>query len=429
MRLSLNIFYQNTENNEREKYFELKELAKRLAQYRLLAKAESIESVKNGLDRLIKQLAENISYLRTSRKSNSSRSFLFRLYSRDKMFSVKTEVEFHNRFLNKENRIKLLRYMRSNIQRARRDNRNSIHTHSIPNMSGQKQGKVWIESGIYLRAYKTKLSSQVFNEKKPKNTKNHIGVEIEFFIEEGVDSKEFAIAFAEAGLSENVTLKDDSSIKCDDNNGDTSHEVTVIDSEMKIHETIGKVCKILEYFNAKVNESCGLHIHIDARKRSPLLVLRRLLNAQKYLFKLVPHSRRNNQFCQLAPLSHSIEATSRYYAINPASYNKFKTIEVRLHSGTVNAEKIQNWIELITKIISHGVVKNSPKLESWLKAIGCCKNLTKFYSSRAKKFADSSSETEHAELPDDNEYECDNCGSHEGYCGDCERCHSCDRRA
>ena len=39
-----------------------------------------------------------------------------------------------------------------------------------------------------------------------------------------------------------------------------------------------------------------------------------------------------------------VEKLDRYCWLNPDAFNKYKTIEVRIHSGTINAKKINNWI-------------------------------------------------------------------------------------
>ena len=41
----------------------------------------------------------------------------------------------------------------------------------------------------------------------------------------------------------------------------------------------------------------------------------------------------------------------RYYMINGTALKKYKTIEVRLHSGTTNFNKIKNWVELLKGIV------------------------------------------------------------------------------
>lgn len=347
-----------------------------------------------------------------------------------KGLEVSGNMNFDKRFLHADDRKYLIKQIRKSISEARQERRLSIFkVRILEDVRGSKQGHVWTEPGIFLRAYKAKLSTKIFKSKKPTSKKNHIGVEIEFYTDDNNSSKDIAKLFAEANLTDNVTLKDDGSIRCEDY--ENSHEVAIIDREDRIQETIAKVCEVLSSIDAKVNSTCGLHIHLDARNRNPELIFKRLLNAQKYLFQLVPSSRRNNTYCRPAELTHSFEASERYYAINPAAYKKFKTIEVRLHSGTVNATKISRWIELLLHVINHGIVKGKPKLSCWLKSLGCSKNLIEFYTDRAKKFSTSSNEPEHEDLPSerDDDNSCGDCGEDSGMCSECDRCHSCGQAA
>jgi hypothetical protein len=58
------------------------------------------------------------------------------------------------------------------------------------------------------------------------------------------------------------------------------------------------------------------------------------------MLKMVSESRRNNQFCR--PVMSNMRT-----AINLASLRKHGTIEVRLHQGSTNFEKISNWIDFL----------------------------------------------------------------------------------
>ena len=74
----------------------------------------------------------------------------------------------------------------------------------------------------------------------------------------------------------------------------------------------------------------------------------RLGKSLPLLASMVPKSRRDNQYCKLDV--NSPNSSSRYYAINLQSLNKFNTIEVRLHSGTTDFDKIIHWARLLNGI-------------------------------------------------------------------------------
>lgn len=315
----------------------------------------------------------------------------------------------------KEIRKNILSSIRYEVQAARREQRKCTNSVSKFGVSSTKNGLVYTKEGYFLKLSKAKLTSKVFDDKKPLSLKNHIGVEIEFYIPNGVNQDDLAIQFAEAGLSDYVSLKDDGSIRCDDD--DSSHEVAVVAPETEIQSIIQRVCNVLSDNNAQVNSSCGLHVHIDLRNRSAQMIYNRLVNAQGHLFKLIPSSRRSNEYCQRIKPGYNIEhfdGGSRYYAINPASYKKYKTVEVRLHSGTTDSEKINNWIALLLSITKHGIIKGELTIPQWLKALGVTKTIANYYIERSKKFGTWSEDDEHNELPDNNEdyddEECCHCG-------------------
>ncbi len=134
------------------------------------------------------------------------------------------------------------------------------------------------------------------------------------------------------------------------------------------------VCKALEEVGAKVNKSCGLHIHHGAND----LKLNDFKNlAFLYMVKedevdqMVAKSRRknNNGFCrslnsyynvfqiknarsvkQLIKLAGSTRAP-RYSKINFSAYVRHGTVEFRQHQGTVEAKKILAWLDFGQQMI------------------------------------------------------------------------------
>lgn len=103
----------------------------------------------------------------------------------------------------------------------------------------------------------------------------------------------------------------------------------------------------------KVNSSCGLHVHLDMRNRNFGRSYERLYMSLPVLASMIPASRREgNTYCKLNTNKNSWQSPSdRYLALNPVSYRKYKTLEVRMHSATTNAKKVINWVKLLTLII------------------------------------------------------------------------------
>ena len=108
------------------------------------------------------------------------------------------------------------------------------------------------------------------------------------------------------------------------------------------------LCDALNHIDADVNKSCGLHVHLDMRgyKQLPKAILRRLVAALPMLKGMLPKSRIENQYCREDVSSRN----SRYAKINTQSFLKHRTIEVRMHSGSVNFEKISKWAKVLHSI-------------------------------------------------------------------------------
>ena len=127
-------------------------------------------------------------------------------------------------------------------------------------------------------------------------------------------------------------------------------------------EQIKKVCQVLNNLNAKVNKSCGLHVHHNARQIKPQQV-RNLVTLYKRsedtIDSFMPESRRasNNHYCQslknVTSESYFAGDGSRYYKLNLASFHRHGTVEFRQHSGTVDAEKIINWVIFTQRMVDH----------------------------------------------------------------------------
>jgi hypothetical protein len=104
--------------------------------------------------------------------------------------------------------------------------------------------------------------------------------------------------------------------------------------------------------NASVNQSCGLHVHIDIRHRRQGVVFNNLVATQSVLYAMQPASRQSNSYC-MPNRSNVLKADAngqRYLGINRLAIGAHKTIEIRLHTGTTNAKKIAHWIDLLTRI-------------------------------------------------------------------------------
>lgn len=128
--------------------------------------------------------------------------------------------------------------------------------------------------------------------------------------------------------------------------GDASgHEVRALLVRREMEPRLWRLCQIMRGHDLKVNASCGLHIHLDQRGQTYQQVTKRAKIMDAWLHQLqelVPASRRTNNFCRFG-----ISATDRYRAVNLTAFAKYQTLEIRLHSGTVDYTKILSWIRLL----------------------------------------------------------------------------------
>jgi len=130
---------------------------------------------------------------------------------------------------------------------------------------------------------------------------------------------------------------------------------------------IRKVTKAIRDAGGKTNRKCGLHIHIGV-KDLPIATRAKLIenfwNIYPQLKFLVGKSRWNNRFAQ--PISAWKRADyqqamaqgteplgTKYEALNIEPFRKIGTYEVRLHQGTLNANKIEAWVRFLLAFVEN----------------------------------------------------------------------------
>lgn len=114
-------------------------------------------------------------------------------------------------------------------------------------------------------------------------------------------------------------------------------------------EQIKEICKFLDMVNAKVNRSCGFHVHFGAPNMSKEIryqICKSYANNESIINQLVSPSRRDNGFCKsLSNVSLRTLEYDRYYKVNAfCAWDRHQTVEFRQHQGTVDLNKIINWI-------------------------------------------------------------------------------------
>lgn len=220
---------------------------------------------------------------------------------------------------------------------------------------------------------------------KPKLKSNYIGIEVECLTT--ISTMKMKDLFNKCKMSDILTIGEDSSIAPDseyyifERDDDLDYygskkiqyawEFKFLSTEKDLKWNLGRLNTFLKKINATVNNSCGLHVHIDCRERSFLKTFDNLVDYQETLFKIIPKGRRNNDYCKKVTKASIFEG-QRHLAINPQSYRKHKTIEVRVHEGTVDTEEMYNWSSLLCSIADQKSLTMEQK---------------SYVKSRARKFA------------------------------------------
>jgi hypothetical protein len=255
---------------------------------------------------------------------------------------------------------------------------------------GPNGGYVFNKPGCIVNILKERKAKEVFAPKQPKTNEHHVGIELEFGSH--ADSKEIGIQLMDAGLSEFVTLKIDGSVRA--RNGDHAHEINILAPQPRISEIISKVTRILNGTNVKayVNDSCGFHVHLDMRHRDRDRAFNNLVACQRILYRMVPVSRLRNQYCRMRPgrdlgRSRRSRRRSRYVGINAQALHSHGTLEVRIHSGTTDFAKVNNWVVLLATIADANRIGTVRSVNGMAAAAGLSDELKEYVKTRVDKFA------------------------------------------
>jgi hypothetical protein len=195
---------------------------------------------------------------------------------------------------------------------------------------------------------------------------------------------------------------------------------------------IATVCNALNAAGAMIDRRCGYHVHLDVSD----FEMRHFKNLIKLWIKFEdvfdtfqPESRKgsNNQYCRsnlknFGTITNGIEQATacrngftevdrcrsidqlcrlfgtRYMKLNCEAYFRHRTIEVRHHAGTLNADKAVNWVLLMMELYetakSAKTIKARPASEQsgiarhkWFFQRTSAPALRKFYSKRARQLA------------------------------------------
>lgn len=139
---------------------------------------------------------------------------------------------------------------------------------------------------------------------------------------------------------------------------------------------VKKACRALRAVQAKVNKTCGMHVHHDVSEVRDVAFFKRLIrnyrdSIQPIEAVLAPSRRHNTpgrssyaavwdtsamrRIDQCYSVGELHGVLGRYYAINLCALNRQGTVEFRQHHGTVDADKVINWIKFGQAMIDEAI--------------------------------------------------------------------------
>lgn len=206
---------------------------------------------------------------------------------------------------------------------------------------------VFSKGGSILDIGKFTTTNDPLKAKLPRSPKlNYIGVELEFNTLEGHSVKTIAKKLQDEGLARYVCVGTD---------GSCGFEVRVLIPDNGFDPILRKIMDTLKGMGFKTDHRCGAHVHLDMRNRNHELAYANLYQAQLLLRRLLPRGRRDNSYCrpnQYDTFKAQQSYGERFQGINVMAYQKYKTLEVRMHQGTLEADLLVPWINLLLKIVN-----------------------------------------------------------------------------
>lgn len=266
------------------------------------------------------------------------------------LFQAKTKANVSKVNISREERDRLR--AKRQLARERRIIRTNFRTYSY-RLAG---GTFW-NPGTILQMLQNRKLNLVHTNKSPKTGERYVGIEIEFLSPYPTDV--IIAAIIRANLQHHVTLHEDGSVNAPEEEELYGHEVCVLATEKEYKNVLRQVCEMLGQLNACINDTCGLHVHLDMRNRKKETAFHNLVTAQSLFYKMLPASRKKNTFCKPVAGKHWRPMRNRYRSINTLAYRKHRTIEVRMHSGTISYDKIANWVDILLKTVNASKIEGS----------------------------------------------------------------------
>ena len=143
----------------------------------------------------------------------------------------------------------------------------------------------------------------------------------------------------------------------------------VLDGKAAGFKTLENAVKALNASGARVDRTCGLHVHIgvaDMTDEQYVNVFRNYAALENVIDTFMARSRRGNDCGWCYSLTRynfgdcfnpsdvcSKLHGNRYFKVNPCSWSRHRTIEFRQHQGTTDYKKISYWAKFCAKLVEY----------------------------------------------------------------------------
>ena len=241
----------------------------------------------------------------------------------------------------------------------------------------------------------------------------------------GMDSHRFTQLMAEAGFniareSYNHTTRGYWKVTTDISVGSDGWELVspILQGEAGLAE-LRKVCEKLVELGVKVSKKCGMHVHIGHNGMTPrekAEVFLRYAKLEKKIDWMLAPSRRgplggNQMVCGMerwidSPRLMNVGSTeadwrdvvrthigTRYLKVNVCTFpihnvsgvRNYPTIEFRQHQGTIEPDKVCNWVQFVMAFVETSIVKIRGSVPVEVPMVDVLGSIKKSYRGRTTK--------------------------------------------
>lgn len=329
-----------------------------------IAKLKAAPDFNHVTNRQYLEYRRELQKIRRALQKTRETTYIFRVYVKKYKREVDIEWKFYSYPLGSEDhKYHYKEMIKEVVNRAIRQCRTPVEVervskfgkHAAMFIGKPKNGRIFAKSGEVLRIYVEKHLKDLYTDKRPVEPKKYIGIELEFCAP--IDEQNFAIKLFKRGIHKFAQLKKDGSLR--PFVGEQGFELAILLEEGNYKKRLKEIMSVLSEIKAVAKERrAGLHVHIDMRKRNRDVVYNNLVACQYALLSIVDPNRYNNEFCRVVnsrkfPIEFNGSREERYKTINAAAFYKYKTLEIRMHEGSVDFEQIINWVDLLIKIANY----------------------------------------------------------------------------